>query len=91
MEPSDLPRRSAISLGDSPAMWRSTSTSRCSAGRRPQRLAEALGALEACLLVALVARADLLDGDLPARADVVECEVARDGGDPGREGTSRSS
>ena len=54
-------------------------------GEPAQRLAQALRALEAGLVVALVARADLLDRDLPAGAHVVEREVARHGGDPGGE------
>ena len=84
-EPSVLPSRRAISPGESPAMWRRTSTSRCSAGRRQQRVAQALRALEADLLVAVVVHAHLLERDLPARTDVVQGHIASDPEDPGRE------
>src|SRR5687768_6447296 len=51
-----------------------------------ERGPQALETLEADLLVTLVARADLLEGDLPAGAHVVERGIAGDTEDPGAEG-----
>ncbi len=85
-DPSERPVCCAISVGDRPAMWRRTSTSRWSCGSLAEGLAQIAHALAAELLDgAVVAAAHLLDGDGALTADVVDGDVARHPQDPGEE------